>query len=589
MLHKSFLLLAVVAVCMAVTHAQLVNVSLVPTTSQGSTSGLTNWHENVWATAAGSSTPIYSLVNSTNYLLFELNQGQTYTIHAAQPTFYHYTIDYTIYPTSVRNNVSTMYINFPMVPVASGVTVVNLAGFSYNYLGSAYLNFTFPPGIFNFSHASLYSFQGTVTGANFGAGVPPAQFYLGEMSRFATLPAGTYRVYSEAHRREYTMNGTVDVSSNFTIAKGHYGIFAGDDEVTGFKGAFRSQNRSEATWYIGDIVVTKPSTDCFKYDWATVDTYSPTYGAFDEIDHATTTALTQECFDLSSPSALECVDVLFNDSTPQSTCGAFGDPHIIKFDRVGVTCGGQTYVVLVDNQYFTIAAHAEYVAGNSSATIFTSIVFTYKLPCNPISVTFTDTASAVLSGVNAPLSYRHALRLYGNNIYIDALHLRFQVRRLWGSAGLTFGLSIPTSLVSSSTGVCTDSCPGYEVSLSGTKRATRHAALALAACDTIPSDSYEYESCLFDVGLTGNTDYANIAQSFIQTKAEMETTWTVPDAPPSWPEPTPDTIAPPTTGNNPTGGNPTGSNPTAQAPTNASSALAPTLFVLVLAVAALLF
>jgi hypothetical protein len=329
------------------------------------------------------------------------------------------------------------------------------------------------------------------------------------------------------------------------------------------------------------------------------------------------------------PGELNCDELLYHGDGVR-TCGAFGDPHIILFNGTGVNCGYDEEVLLIDNQYFSISATAEFVSGSSgnvssSVTAFTSITFTYKSACNPWSLTFNQSSMLNETSINSPTAGRHGVRVQRNNVFIDAIHLRFQVRMSAGT--LVFGLSIPNTLIESSTGVCSDSCPGKEISfdnpplapvpvtnsgrdMANVIRAAKFAAGVCEEAGLVPG-TFEYQACEFDVGLTGNPGIAQASSSFQTVNSEVSTAWEAPAEPSSEPQTSEPHSAEPHSAephsaephssephsDEPTGtpsgtpsGNPTGTpsgSPTTNAPSSAS-ALAPSAFVVVV-LASLLF
>jgi hypothetical protein len=446
---------------------------------------------------------------------FDLAPG-TYDIIIQEPGYYHFADRI-----QVEAGNATQASIF-LVPVSQGVTL-----FTKSFSGSIFANLTLPSGVFPFDYASALAGKQGLPGQqlpmyNFGAGTPPTTLLnLPHMYVLSTAQAGTYRFYLE------TYHSSMD-SQTWQQVHGQFSIFAGTDAVTGFKGSIESSSENAMSWYVGDVIVTNPSTGCSTYNWQWVNEYSNEFG-FDPTNHGAGDLVLDECYDVSAP-ALACNDIIYDDHVNISTCGAFGDPHIILFNRTGVTCGNETLSTLIDNQWFTLTSENTLVADGSGATAITAITLLYKSACNPTTIRWSQDGSVNFTEANAPFAGRHRLRQVGNNVYLDALHMRLQVRFI--SAGvLTFGISIPTSLANNSTGICSESCPpgtlvDTVVSLGG-KRSHNAIRAAQDACSDagLQNGSFEMTACTFDVALTGNANFANAAATSIEVQQEVGEAW----------------------------------------------------------------
>lgn len=421
---------------------------------------------------------------------------------------------------------------FYVAPVRPGITI--LPETSKRQGLGALLNMTFPSGVFPFDFAAAgYSVAGApvmTEGYYYGSGTPSASFYFSFASfQLSAAQAGTYRV------------GFSTNYGNFSASTHLFFIFGGLDQQNGFFKTVSSDAVPAVTdakwWYAGDIIVTNPAYGCAVYNWTDVNEYSLTVG-FNQDTHTAVDKILEECYD-TSPAALMCTSMLFNSSVPVSTCGAFGDPHVIMFNGTGVTCGIDSIITLVDNQYIEITAQTLPSPGaTNGATDITAITIRYKSVCNPITVTFSFNSSngEISPFLNSPLAGNHRARIVGNNIYIDAIRLRLQVRRVGVYVGATltynvvFGLSMPSSLISSSVGICADGCPaGTAVSL-GTRKKSFSARTLAAAADTctdagLATGTFAYDACIFDVATTGSTDYADVAKTSDDVNNDVRTSW----------------------------------------------------------------
>lgn len=406
---------------------------------------------------------------------------------------------------------------------------------------------TFPAGAFKFRFATAMDVSQTgdnrASDYNYGlSGKLPARYHWSLW--FSELQAATSGVYhysvETAHFSlppglppGFEIPALPDFGFNFLNGSGSVSIFAGYNQKTGFYGSFFPKRVDAQSWHVGSLSVTNPREGCSRYSWHTVDTYSKTYGVNPNSPASGSGDLImEECFDVSD-AALRCSAKVFDEDVDTLTCGAFGDPHIVMFNGTGVTCGNDAAIVLVDNQWFSLVGVTTLVANNPASTI-RSVTFTYKGSCNPATVTFNDLGLITQAQLpNSPISMRHRVRLSGNNIYVDAIRLRVQVRAVEDSSGLPtliFGVSMPTALVGNSTGVCAQSCPaGTLVSIdAGTrKRDPARMAMAEAACDDagLTGSSFERQACLFDVETTGDINYASAASTSRAVKSDVGSSW----------------------------------------------------------------
>ena len=411
---------------------------------------------------------------------------------------------------------------------------------------------TFPKGAFKFRYATAMDVSQTgdnrASDYNYGLiGKLPARYHWSLWySELQAATTGTYHYSLESAfipaippfppmpGYPQGIPGTPAMElGNFLNGSGAVSIFAGNNQQSGFYGTFQPKRVDAKSWHIGSLSVTNPKEGCSRYSWHTVDTYSSTRGVDPNAPASGTGDLImEECFDVSD-AALRCSAKVFDEDVDVQTCGAFGDPHVVMFNGTGVTCGTDTAITLVDNQWFSLVGVTTLVENNPASTI-RSVTFTYKGSCNPATVTFNDLGLITQASLpNSPISMRHRVRLVGNNIYVDAIRLRVQVRAVDDASGLPtliFGVSMPTPLVATSTGVCSASCPaGTLVSIdAGTrKRDPARIAMAEAACDDagLTGSSFEREACLFDVETTGDSSYAEVASTSRAVKADVGTQW----------------------------------------------------------------
>lgn len=446
-------------------------------------------------------------------------------------------------------------------------------------LSDVITNMSLPDGAYDIPYVSLQNIDNAQY--HYGTSGSPARVkFTNDDINLVMASSGVYKVSGEISQNS---------SKNFDTSSLRVFVFYGTDRENGFVGFYESMRTPEKSWHVGNLVVSEPSIGCSKYVWEEVDSYS------NETAHTGTSSgapqeLGQECFDVT-PAQLDCLAPVYPESDFQRTCGVFGDPHIVMFNTTGVSCGHQTYITLLDNPYLTLSAQTAIVDVASGATASTNITFEYKAACNPVVISV-STIGAEISAVNAPLADRHTLRVEGNNIYIDAIRLRLQLRVVPVGTGMNtivFGISIPSALANISTGICAESCPGYEIDTAAfvVKRST---AKALAACDDI-ADPFAKDACLFDVSTTGDALFADASSAAVALIEEIKTPYV--EQAPYAPYSAPPTQQAPSPAQGPTGspsGSPSAAPKTSQSPSGDASSLAASsaLFFAVLALFATL-
>jgi len=436
---------------------------------------------------------------------FDVPPGE-YDIEVTEPGFYYQT-ERRIFTSGTQH----VWIT----PVVPGVVIVTTGQHQTQW------NMTVPSG-----HFSQASFTPLDSAYNWGSTSPAGLIMASSRSvSLIAAQAGVYRYYINLFSQNGP-NGTFADIHNLTVS-----VFAGLDPALGWKGTYAAEAVDGSSWYVGDIIVTNPSSTCSNYSWALVNQYGSMPGFGNSFDHEESSPiLSGECSGGSGYSCYQMVPLEGDDKV----CGQFGDPHYILFDGTGATCGNETYSIVVDNEWFTLATENQIVASNG-ATSIVGVRFTYKAACNPISIYFTQSASANVT--NAPGAGTHDIRVVRNNIFIDAIHLRMQVRQI-APGILTFGISFPEALVNTSTGICRNSCnPGTEMSLNMAKRSMSEMNFAMEACAEagLTSGTFEYEACIFDVATTGDVHYASSASAMVAVKTELNQTWEASpiEAPPS--------------------------------------------------------
>lgn len=494
---------------------------------------------NVHIRAVGNTTDIFPTTLGTvdsHTAIFDLPDHGEYDVYMTEPGYYFYHERFTF---DDAHNSAILWL----VPLSQGVSIM-YDGIFGNF--NVFPKMVFPEGVFDFNVASLiptWDQNHPVNDYNYGHGIPPPVFLnLPWLYVLGAAPAGTYRYYMEVLNYDSWPPEYVPESGhtnlNYTDHSANVHLFAGYDH-NGWVGNYRSVHQLARSWYLWDLVVTNPNPGCSRYALQTVDLYSM-QTQFSEIDHGNGTTILEECYDVSAP-AVACYNQVFPSDEPTRTCGVFGDPHIVLFDGTGVTCGNETQSTLIENEYFILKSENTIVNVDTGATTISRIRFQYKGSCNPVLVSFSESGEIDVANINSPVAGHHSLRVVGNNIFIDAIHLRVQVRSVNGL--LVFGASIPESLAANSTGICNNSCPaGTLMSLdSSTKRSsTMTLAAASSSCSAagLVPGTFEYDACVHDVTVTGNSDFANVAATSTVVRQDVSQPWQPADAPSAVPTPT---------------------------------------------------
>lgn len=517
---------------------------------------------------------------SSSYGHFAAMPSGTYTCRIDVPGFYAYDNEYYIY--SGGQNGIIVYL----IPISYGITMYldNSKFSNIETLPNMTLSAGSFPG-YDYATTNWQPIGNAITsnGYHFGAGMPSSVLIVNSRTfRTWALPAGTYR-YGIS-----TMQG-----GNLVPGPVKFFIFGGLDQQNGVLGVFTSNNDTAALnnatmWYAGDIVVTNPGPGCSTYSWQNVDQYLAER-EFPQTSNGNGTEILTECLDMS-PAAQSCNTVLYNSTEPISTCGAFGDPHILMFNETGVTCGIDTTITLLDNDFLTISALTEPTPNaTNGATDMVSVTLEYKGFCNPFITTFQFNGTGGLTPfLNSPTAGNQRARVEGNNIFIDSLRLRLQVRlvSVWTSGFftrnvVTFGLSLPSSLAGVSTGICSQGCPaGTTVDISAKKRALVVGKKAVEAAQEICEEAglapgtFMHDACAFDVVTTGNDGYAAASVSGKSIVDDVKTAWEIdPISPGS--NPLPPIIDVPSPVNTPSPASSPAPSPASSAPSAAPVAKSP--------------
>lgn len=498
------------------------NISCILASSPGGfgAPGVEVWH--VTQSSAPPASPIFVNMTSGDYLC-EVNI----------PGYYKYIANLKVNTASMFNKGAS----FILAPVSLGVSVFTSS--PQSRLLGAVVNMTFPSGVFDFPYAvNLFNgdYSPAPSGFSYGdtSALPrPTLFaapYVAAMNLYAAKP-GTYKI------------GLTAKNGNFTVSPLSLYVFAGTDRTNGFIGSVTTNNtRSDADstfWYAADVIVTNPSLGCADYSLAIVDQYESS-NQFPSLPPTTSDLILSECYDMS-PAAQSCNSLLYSPNETISTCGVFGDPHVLKFDQIGVTCGFDETIILAENDLIKISAKTSPAPNaTNGATDISTVTFEFKGSCNPLITTFSFNVSGGLltQFENSPTAGNQRVRVLGNNLYIDSLRIRLQVRQvaMWISSGyryvVTFGLSMPSSMAASSTGICQEGCPaGTEISMK--KRAAEMSdRRALEEAQEICEETYHvspgtfyHETCTFDIATTGISQYGAASSSGKNVVEDVQTHW----------------------------------------------------------------
>ena len=339
-----------------------------------------------------------------------------------------------------------------------------------------------------------------------------------ETTTFTSLPVGSYAFWVYV----YTSGGAF-VNSDLPVTVDLYTGNTGN-------GVFRTFTVPTSTptnlrsWHVFDIVVAESTTNpgCLTLTIQPVNTFS-----VDKIPGERGPA--QENLLIGQACSVSSSVCNTRRTGAWKTCGQFGDPHIITWNTTGVTCRAEGTQLLVDNEWFSLGMHNIQVDDVSGATSTDIIRFIYK-QCNPMTIVvtpgnFPDPVNAVDAGV-------HLVRKEGNNIYLDALNTRIQIRQ--SGDYLIFGLSTPFW---NGPGLCNGCAAGDELDTNAPSNKRRNNpalpakrevanvfdfTTANATCAEAGLTDFFLRACIFDLITTGNETYVHQATSAVQTYHEVQ-------------------------------------------------------------------
>lgn len=325
------------------------------------------------------------------------------------------------------------------------------------------------------------------------------------------LPAGVTQVYVEVK------SSTEDFVARSAVLWAHIGTNSDGRYFATSTATTSTGKAGKRLWYAFDIHTTQTSTTCRQVYHGSPPA-TPFYTDLSALPESTSDSSVfpgaSLCYNLPS----SC-DIHAYRGTTTKQCGVFGDPHIVKFDGSVASCGGaNSRMVIIDNSFVIITAETvNAFSAPATTTRVLSIDMAYKSPCNPVFLHWDSAASLSTTGLNSPNATAHAIRIVGQQVYIDAIHLRFMVQS--DALGLQFVLSIDSDLADASAGTCKDACPGSEIAgVSSTPVSNGH-----ADCATI-SNAGIRAACSYDTGFDQN--WLASSTSITSNLATVGTAWT---------------------------------------------------------------
>jgi hypothetical protein len=173
--------------------------------------------------------------------------------------------------------------------------------------------------------------------------------------------------------------------------------------------------------------------------------------------------------------------------------------------------------------------HNSQVSDVSGATSTDIIRLIYK-QCNPMTIQVTP--GNFPDPVNAPDAGVHVVRKVGNNLYLDAINTRIQIRE--SGDYLVFGISTPFW---NGPGICNGCAAGDELDTDnptlGGKRGLANAFdfdSANATCSQAGLTDFFLRACIFDLVTTGDDSYVQQASAAVATYSEVQQSFDVPQA-----------------------------------------------------------
>jgi hypothetical protein len=171
--------------------------------------------------------------------------------------------------------------------------------------------------------------------------------------------------------------------------------------------------------------------------------------------------------------------------------------------------------------------HNIQVDAASGATSTDIIRLIYK-QCNPMVLAVT--VGSFPAPINAIDSGVHTVRKEGNNIYLDALDTRIQIRESGGF--LIFGISTPFW---NGPGICNGCAPGDDIDTTSFPQKRNANAFSIeqanTTCINAGLSGFFLDGCIFDLVTTGNDTYVAQASSAVQAYNEVQVPFNPPESP----------------------------------------------------------
>lgn len=291
-------------------------------------------------------------------------------------------------------------------------------------------------------------------------------------------------------------------------------------------------NTTDRAWHVFDVIVAPSQTEvgCTS---VTVSDVNQLYAEMDTTGALGPSAGTRGLADYCASNSSICNN---RHTGTRETCGNFGDPHIMMWNRTGVTCRAEGTSLLVDNEWFSLGMHNVQVDQTTGATATDLIRFIYKR-CNPMTIDITP--GSFPEPIDSADAGLHTIRKSGNNLYLDGINTRIQVRE--SGDYLIFGMSTPFF---DGPGLCSGCAPGDSLDTDNPVVTKRKDVVAYTvdsantACANAGLTGFFLKSCVFDLVTTGNDTFIAQASEAVAAYNEVQIPFTSPEPPTTTTTPT---------------------------------------------------